>query len=85
MFSGEKKGKKERKKERKEKKENERKGKKEKGEVIFPGFWVLSTGREQKTEGGVRSSTFSLRFTEIGPLVLVGPRVKAHLLGECYA
>ena len=37
--------KKERKKERKEKKEKERKGKKEKREVIFAGFWVLSTGR----------------------------------------
>ena len=33
---------KERKKERK-KERNERKGKKGKGEVIFPGFWVLST------------------------------------------
>ena len=30
----------------------------------------------------MRSSTFSLRFTEIGPLDLVGPRVKAHLIGE---
>ena len=32
----------------------------------------------------MRSSTFSLRFMEIGPSDLVGPRVKAHLLGEGY-
>ena len=61
MFGGERKGKKEKK--RKKRKEM---GKREKKEVIFPGFWVLSMGREQKRESGVRSSTFSLRFTEIG-------------------
>ena len=33
----------------------------------------------------MRSSTFSIRFKEIGPSDLVGLRVKAHLLGEGYA
>ena len=35
--------------------------------------------------GGERSSSFSLRSTEIGWLDLVGPRSKVHLLDEGYA
>ena len=36
-------------------------------------------------ESGVRSSTFSLRATEIGLLVFVGARSKVHLRDESFA
>ena len=63
----------------------ERKKKGKGGSYFSWFFWVLSMGREQKRERGVRSSTFFLRYTEIGSSNLIGPRVKAHLLGEGYA
>ena len=37
---------------------------------------------EERKERVKRGSTFSLLSTDIGWLDLVGPRVKAHLLGE---
>ena len=80
MFGGERKGNKE-----KKRKKWKEKGKKEKGKVIFLGFWVLSMGREQERESGVRKSTFSLRFTEIEPSVFFGTRGKVHLRDECFA
>ena len=39
-------------------------------------------GEEEKRS---ESSTFSLGFTEIGPLVFVGARGKVHLRGESFA
>ena len=36
-------------------------------------------------EGGERSTSFFLRYTEIGWSDLVGPRSKVHLLDEGYA
>ena len=36
-------------------------------------------------ERGERSSNFSLRFTEIGGSVFVGPKTKDHLLNKGYA
>ena len=72
---------------RKIKKRKEGKGKKgQKGKRgnHFPCFF-LSTGREQKRKRGVRSSTFSLRFTEIGSSVFVGVRGKVYLCDESFA
>ena len=40
--------------------------------------------KRKKKESGVRSSTFSLRSTEIGPSVFVGARGKVHLCDESF-
>ena len=71
-------------KESKEKKEKGKKGQKGKREVIFLVFGLVYEG-EQKRERGVRSSTFSLRFTEIGPSIFVGARGKVYLRDESFA
>ena len=71
-------------KKRKEKKEKERNGKKGKVEIILLVFG-LSTRREEKRERGVRSSTFSVRFTEIKPSVLVRAKGKVHLRDKSFA
>ena len=42
-------------------------------------------GKERKKESGVRSSTFSLRSTEIGPSVFVEARGKVHLREESFS
>ena len=57
--------------------------KRENREIIWL-VLVLSTTREEKRERGVRSSTFSLRSMEIGPLVFVGVRGKVHLHDESF-
>ena len=41
--------------------------------------------KRKKNKRGVRSSTFSLGFTEIGPLVFVEARGKVHLCDESFA
>ena len=41
--------------------------------------------KRKKKESGVRSSTFSLRSTEIGPSVFVEVRCKVHLHDESSA
>ena len=41
--------------------------------------------KRKKKESGVRSSTFSLRFTEIESLVFVKARGKVHLRDESFA
>ena len=40
--------------------------------------------KRNKKKRGVRSSTFSLRFTEIGPSVFVGARGKVRLRDESF-
>ena len=40
--------------------------------------------KKKKKRRGVRSSSFSLNFTEIGPLVLVGARGKVGPHNESY-
>ena len=55
--------------------------------------WNRFGGGEEKNQGKkkkekkreVRSSTFSLRFMEIGPSVFVGARGKVHLRDESFA
>ena len=71
---------------KKEKKRKIRKirAKREKGNSIFAGFWVLSMGRQQKWERGVRISTFSKIFTEIRLSIFVGARGKVHLCNESF-
>ena len=81
MFDGERNGKKERK---EKKKKRKIRAKREKGNSIFAGFWVLSMGRQQKWERGVRISTFSKRFTEIRLSIFVGARGKVHLCNESF-
>ena len=66
---------------KKRKKREERKGKKGKRKIIFLVF-RLPTRRVEKRERGVRSSTFSIRFTEI---VYVGARGKVHLRDKSFA
>ena len=41
--------------------------------------------KRKNKESGVRSSTLSLRFTEIEPSVFVGVRGKVHLCDESFA
>ena len=41
--------------------------------------------KRKKKERGMRSSTLSLRFTEIGQSVFVGARGKVHLRNEIFA
>ena len=41
--------------------------------------------KRKKKKRGVRSSTFSLRFTEIEPSFFVGARGKVHLRGKSFA
>ena len=41
--------------------------------------------KKEKKKRGVRSSTFSLGFTEIGSSVFVGARGKVHLRDESFA
>ena len=41
--------------------------------------------KKRMKKRGVRSSTFSLRFTEIRPSVFVGARGKVHLRNESFA
>ena len=41
--------------------------------------------KRKKNERGVRSSTFSLRFTEIEPSVFIGVGGKIHLRDESFA
>ena len=78
----------------------ERKGQKEEGGRKFPTLnkwdqirWNEGKTRERKKkekkrkkkESGVRSTTFSLRSTEIGPSIFVGARDKVHLRDESFA
>ena len=43
-------------------------------------------GKEKKKkESGMRSSTFSLGSTEIGPSIFIGARGKVHLRNESFA
>ena len=64
----------------KERKEKERKGKKGKSGKSF--FLVLVLSKRERV---VRSSTLSLKFTEIGSSVFVGARGKVHLCYESFA
>ena len=62
-----------------------KKGKKGKGEVISPNFWSCPQEGEQKRGFRERSSNFSLRSTEIEPLVFIEARGKVSLHDESFA
>ena len=63
------------------------------GDFPLESSWVNSVGekgkmrerKRKKKKRGVRSSTFSLRFTEIGPSAFVGAKGKVHLRDESFA